>query len=123
MLKNINMLSYKERLIHLKLPSLKFRRIRGDLIYVFKILKIDSQFQNSENVLLTLDPNTHETRGHPLKLYKRSVKNDAGKFSFSQRVIENWNNLSINTVSTHEINKFKNLLDEDLFNLKYEIDL
>jgi len=29
---------YKERLIHLNLPTLKYRRLRGDMIEVFKII-------------------------------------------------------------------------------------
>ena len=32
-------LDYKERLRQLKLPTLKYRRYRGDLIQVFKLLK------------------------------------------------------------------------------------
>ena len=35
---NCKGLSYKERLIFLQLPTLKFRRCRGDMIEVFKIL-------------------------------------------------------------------------------------
>ena len=37
-------LSYKERLARLKLPTLKYRRTRGDMIEVYKILtdKYDS---------------------------------------------------------------------------------
>jgi len=31
-------LTYKERLLQLKLPALKYRRLRGDIIEVFKIL-------------------------------------------------------------------------------------
>jgi len=31
-------LPYKDRLIYLKLPTLKFRRLRGNMIEVFKIL-------------------------------------------------------------------------------------
>jgi len=31
-------LTYKERLVHLKLPTLKYRRLRGDMIEMFKIL-------------------------------------------------------------------------------------
>ena len=38
MLRSIKNLPYKERLIHLKLPTLKYRRLRGDMIEVFKIL-------------------------------------------------------------------------------------
>ena len=40
-----NHLSYKERLKYLTLPTLKYRRIRGDMIEVFKIVNglYDSQ--------------------------------------------------------------------------------
>jgi len=31
-------LTYKERLLQLKLPTLKYRHLRGDMIEVFKIL-------------------------------------------------------------------------------------
>jgi len=31
-------LTYKERLLQLKLPTLKYRRLSGDMIEVFKIL-------------------------------------------------------------------------------------
>ena len=38
MLNNLKTMPYSERLKKLKLPSLKFRRIRGDLIHDYKIL-------------------------------------------------------------------------------------
>jgi len=40
----VKQLPYKEILVRLKLPTLKYRRIRGDMIEVYKILtnKYDS---------------------------------------------------------------------------------
>ena len=38
MIKACQHLSYNKRLIYLKLPTLTFRRIRGDMIEVYKIL-------------------------------------------------------------------------------------
>jgi len=35
---NVRHLTYKERLMQLKLPTLKYRHLRGDMIEVFKIL-------------------------------------------------------------------------------------
>ena len=56
-------LSYEERLRELNLPTLEYRRRRGDLIQMFKILHgIDS------SKFVTLNENT--TRGHSLKLNK-----------------------------------------------------
>jgi len=34
---NLKNMSYINRLLHLKLPTLKYRRLRGDMIEVFKI--------------------------------------------------------------------------------------
>src|SRR3989441_11196475 len=72
-------LSYKERLIHLKLPTLKFRRLRGDMIEVFTILN----GYCDESVM----PNLHRnfdtrTRGHSLKLMHVRLRLDLRTFSF-----------------------------------------
>jgi len=35
---NLKKIPYKDRLMHLKLPTLKYRRLCGDMIEVFKII-------------------------------------------------------------------------------------
>ena len=61
----------------------------NDLIEVFKILKgyeninKDLFFQHSQSNL----------RGHSLKLSKKRVRLDNSKYSFSNRVINEWNML------------------------------
>ena len=50
---------YSERLRELNLPSLVYRRKRGDMIQAHKLLST-----NQENELLEIDP-SHITRGHP----------------------------------------------------------
>jgi len=39
-LPTLEKLSYEERLIQLKIPTLAYRRIRGDMIEAFKVYKI-----------------------------------------------------------------------------------
>jgi len=60
----IKNLTYKDRLKRLKLPTLKYRRIRSDMIEVYKILtnKIDSRV----NFYLEKQQDSI-TRGHSLK--------------------------------------------------------
>ena len=58
-------LSYKERLIHLNLPTLKFRRLRGDMIEIFKIL--NGYYDESAMPNLPRNFDTR-TRGNSLKL-------------------------------------------------------
>ena len=77
-------LTYAERLKRLDLPSLKYRRLRGDLITVYNIFK--SQDQDLINKYFTLTAHTHNTKGHSLKLFKYKSNTDIRKFSFSQRI-------------------------------------
>jgi len=51
MTRHCQQMSYRDRLEHLKLPTLTYRRIRGDMVEVFKI-----QLFNMINMLLVLLP-------------------------------------------------------------------
>ena len=65
-------LEYEERLENLKLPSLEFRRLRGDMIEVYKIFH---GLYDTKTVAHLLSPNkTFITRGHQYKLSKQHVK-------------------------------------------------
>ena len=52
--------TYKERLSHLKLPSLAHRRRRGDMIYTYKI--ITGKFNINKEAFF--ERSHHRTRGH-----------------------------------------------------------
>jgi len=101
-------LTYEERLKSLKLPSMKYRFKRGDMIMVFKILHdkdncMNSFFEiNSDSV----------TRGHNLKLKKPLVVTSARKHFFSMRVINDWNDLPMDIVNAPSIETFKAKLDK-----------
>ena len=70
-------LDYQERLQKLKLPSLMYRRIRGDMIEVFKILN-NYYDPITTSSLLTLHKTKHNTRTNNNKLVKKSF--DTKKF-------------------------------------------
>ena len=116
---------YEERLQRLKLPTLAYRRTRGDMIEVYKLLrgKYDSDVSNS--IKLHKDSDTREgTRGHSLKLFKESACTNVRKVSFSLRVTILWNDLPEVVVTAPSVNSFKNRLDrhwsteEFLYNYK-----
>ena len=100
--------SYEERLKMLKLHSLSKRRLRGDLIEVFKMvrglsgLKFDDFFQYAEQ---------GSTRGHRFKLFKMRSNFNKRLVFFSQRVINEWNGLNESVVEAESVNTFKNRLD------------
>ena len=64
--------------------TLETRRIRGDQIEVFKIMHGDMFFRIK---------NDSRTRGHSLALVKCHSRLDIRKYTFSQRVVNDWNKL------------------------------
>ena len=50
-------------------------------------------------------------RGHSLKLYKNRFSTNIGKFSFENRVVDEWNDLTEEIISSSTVNSFKNKLD------------
>ncbi len=101
-------LEYNERLQKLGLPTLRYRRIRGEMIEVFKMLNVyDDQVDN----ILDRPEATASTRGHSFKLNKRHARTNVRLHSFAYRVVNLWNDLPEQVVSSPNINVFKNRLD------------
>ena len=71
--------------------SLEMRRLRGDLIEVYKIMHgmVDVDYQK----FFVLDARARESRGHPLKLKVGHARLDVRKYFFTNRVIKEWNAL------------------------------
>jgi len=91
------------------ITSLVDRRIRGDMIEVYKLLtgkeKIDyKQFLNFTNAPYSL-------RGHEKKLANDRSRLDTRKFFFSQRVVNGWNGLPAEVINSTSVNSFKNTYD------------
>ena len=51
------------------------------------------------------------TRGHGVALAKKQCRLDIRKFSFSQRIVNEWNRLSVGCVCASSVNIFKNKID------------
>ena len=108
MIPGLKEIPYEERLKILKLPTLNYRRARGDMIETYKYMhginKVKTDF-----LPLSQDK---RTRGHTLKLKKvRSITNRRKMF-YSQRVVEDWNSLPEEVVDAPTLNCFKNRLDK-----------
>ena len=108
-------MTYEQRLRSMKLPSLKYRRKRGDLIEVFKYV---NNFYNANQNLLIKDP-SNRTRGHSHKLLKRSCNLNLRQNFFSFRVVNQWNNLPTSIVEASSLNSFKARLDKHFANEMY----
>jgi len=99
--------SYKERLIELKLSTLKYRTIRGDMIEVYKLLmyKYDD---NTVHLCANIDT---RTRGHTKTLVVKRCHYDLQKYSFCIRIVNIWNSLLNEVITATSVNSFKNRLD------------
>lgn len=108
LVKALKNMTYVERLRVLNLPTLKSRRLRGDLIRTYKIfqgidnVKVESFFKKST---------TDVTRKNTDKIFIEFSKTNIRKHSFSNRVAPSWNTLSDVVKNAQTINTFKNLLD------------
>ena len=79
---------------------------------------ISSTWINSAQ-FFTIDVSSR-TRGHPFKLYKQQILNDVRANVFSQRVINCWNHLSKEVVTTPTLSLFKTKCDTFYQNIKYD---
>ena len=114
-------LSYNERLKFLGLPSLEYRRMRGDLIEVFKILHGCYDYTTTSSLFELSDGSS--TRGHNFKLKKKRVCTNLYNKFFTNRVINTWNNLLNETVNAPSVNAFKGRVDRELSRFMYETNL
>ena len=109
MVNGLSNLSYGQRLKKLDMFSLRYRRLRGDLIETFKFvhgqdtgyMKDMFEFSNSNIV-----------RGHKYKIKTKHSRTRLRQSFFSNRVTANWNRLPESIVSSSSLNVFKNRIDE-----------
>jgi len=102
-------LTYEERLTKLKLPTLKYRRDRGDMIEAYKILTGKYENEITEHLLPI---NERESRGHQLKLHHRRPNTNLRKFNFTFRIVKDWNELPHHVIESTSTKIFERRLDE-----------
>ena len=113
-------MSYSERLKKLNLPSLVYRRARGDMIEIFK------HFHFCDNCMLPKNfrHRNRPSRKHDYQLVWKTPKDgvrglQANLFYF--RVTKTWNELPKEIIHAKSIDSFKNKLDETWKNLPIKI--
>ena len=113
---------YEERLKILGLPSLVYRRRRGDLIEVYKYKHeiYSNKHGNSEKLL---PPKTYEaTRGNSHKIEKQTARLEIRRNFFSLRVHDAWNALPEDIVNAPSLDAFKRRLDRISKDLMYSTE-
>jgi hypothetical protein len=109
MVPGLENIEYEDRLRHLGLQTLKTRRLRCDLILTFKIVKGIVDFPMDRIFQYARDAGT---RGHSLRISAINPvpHRNFRQYSFSERVIRPWNNLSEQVVQAGTVPAFKRLL-------------
>ena len=101
--------SYPERLKTLHLPSLEHRRLRGDMIEVYKYLHDFYKVDSPKLPYAKLE--TRILRGNSMKLQKVRSRLEVRSNYFTNRVVNEWNSLPSNVVTAPTLNSFKSRLD------------
>ena len=103
-------LTYQERLRKLELPTLAYRRHRGDMIETYKILSGHYDEEVCSNLFSMRDQSI--TRGNSKKIFMNQARLKVRRNAFTWRVIQTWNSLPENVVSALSVNSFKARLDK-----------
>ena len=103
-------LSYESRLLQCSLTTLETRRLRGDQIEVFRIV---NGYEDIDRNMFYQLKESSRSRGHKAALVNEQCRLDMRKYSFSQRVINEWNKLPNNCFM------FKNRFDRYLIRAGY----
>lgn len=111
-------MEYEERLRKLDLPTLVYRRLRGDAIQMYK------HFRHYDKASLSaaFRPNCRTSRKHAYQLHESRPCDGVTGIqynSFYYRTTRSWNELPSYVVEADSINRFKNRLDEAWIHLKY----
>ena len=111
LLKNSENQSYEDRMRRLDLPTLSFRKLRGDMIEAFKIMHPTAGYDCRASLSLLQTSQNKSTRGHFAKLRIEKFHLNRRKFAFSQRIVNDWNSLPELVMAAKTVNSVKSRLD------------
>ncbi len=99
---------YEAALKQLRLFSLTHRRIRRDIIAMFKITHGLLDFTKASTFA---NPTRKGLRGHAYKFHQQRCCTRRRQFAFTIRVVPFWNKLPAEMVNASSVKFFKTLLD------------
>ena len=108
----------------MNLPCLAYRKLRGDLIEVYKMLNGHYDEDVSPPVKKISDVHARHTRGGQHNLQKSKIDGNLRANSFRNRVVPFWNELSPKVKEAPSVMSFESRLDRfwQQFNIKFDFD-
>ena len=104
---NLRHLPYRERLKELNLLSLSTRRIRYQLIFLYKMFhgRINVDFRELFHVVTDF-----RTRGNHLRIQPKNSRHDYRRHFFTSSIAKYWNMLSDDEINNNSLSQFKSTL-------------
>ena len=108
-------LEYHDRLSQMNLTDLKTRRLRGDLIQMYKIINGLECINLKKGIIYNLNSSgshrKYNFRRHRQTLVRELVKNCSSRFYFlTNRIVNHWNQLLNELIEAKNINFYKTKL-------------
>ena len=79
------------------------------MIEVYKLLTGKGNVAYDQ--FFSMEQSKQHLRGHAMRLVKERSRLDVRKYSFSQRIVNDWNALPLDVVTAATVNGFKNAYD------------
>ena len=106
-------LSHEERVQKLKLPTLRYRRLRGDMIETYKLMTGKYDYEIVDFIPKQLHSSSSlPTEGHHLKLCRPTVVKNLHNNFLSLGVTSCWNSLPEEVVQAPNTKIFESRLDQ-----------
>jgi hypothetical protein len=99
-----------QRLICLGPESIELRRLRSDLLLVYKIVFGLTGFRREDFFCINVCRNVFNLRGHPYQLIHNVAKTSVRNTFFVNRLVGIWNNLHLNACAFNSFKQFKQSL-------------
>ena len=114
-------MAYEDRLRRMNLPTLVYRRHRGDMIEAYKYLNGVYRVDSTQ-LLPRHEEKGLKTRGHSKKLMKREFRGQIRANSFGMRIVNVWNSLPEEVVTAPSVNSMKGRFDKHFAGNRYSME-
>ena len=109
---------YEERLKLLNLQNLEGRRLRGDLIQMYKLVNGVEKIRLVRGLHYANSLSLNLRRANSKRMVRELNKRGSWRFNFlTNRIVSKWNELTEYSISAKTVNSFKARVDNEMFGM------